>query len=109
MADSPVFDWVSGEIERRTEMSRLEARGTVRLVLKEAGLEPGTVTVAQMCVAIEKLMPYALERRRVDQCEEFCRTLRAALEEAAARGAVATTRESAYDVFRRFGSDEEDS
>ena len=107
MADWPVFDWVSGALERRTEMSRLEARGTVRLVLKDAGLEPATVTVPQMCVVIERLLPEALARRRVQEPEDLCRTLRSGLEVAAAKGAM-SARESAYDVFKRFGIDDEE-
>lgn len=107
MADWPVFDWVSGELERRTEMSRLEARGTVRLVLKEAGLDPGTVTVPQICVVIDRLLPQALARRKVPEPEDLCRTLRSGLEVAASNGLTAP-RESAYEVFRRFGIDDDE-
>jgi hypothetical protein len=107
MADWPVFDWVSGELERRTEMSRLEARGTVRLVLKDAGLDPATVTVTQMSVVIERLLAAALARRRVEEPEELCKVLRSGLEVAAANGKM-QPRESAYDVFRRFGIDDEE-
>ena len=44
---SPVFEFVAGEIERRSALATLEARGTVRLALKRAGLESSSVTSAQ--------------------------------------------------------------
>ena len=37
MTDSAAFGLVCEEIERITQLSRLEARGTVRLAMKEAG------------------------------------------------------------------------
>lgn len=44
---SPAFEWLCSELEQRTRFARIEARGTVRLVLKDAGLEPRSVTAAQ--------------------------------------------------------------
>jgi hypothetical protein len=43
MAESKAFDFVCSELERRTSMTRLEARGTVRIALKDAGLAADTV------------------------------------------------------------------
>ena len=33
-----IFDFVADELEKRTDLAKLEARGTVRLALKEADL-----------------------------------------------------------------------
>ncbi len=102
MGESPVFGWVSDALERLTQLKRIEARGTVRLVLKDAGLEPGTVSVAEMQVVLERLMPRALEKRKVSDAAEVCATMKRELAE---RGPLVTD-ESAYDVFRRLGGDE---
>jgi hypothetical protein len=102
MGDSPVFSRVGDALERLTSLKRIEARGTVRLVLKDAGLEPGTVTVAEMQVVLERLMPTALEKRKVNDAADVCAKL---TRELADHGPL-EARESAYDVFRRLGGDE---
>jgi hypothetical protein len=75
MADSPVLDLVSGELEQRSSLGRLEARGTVRLALKAAGLEPAQVTVQQMTVVLRKVLPAELVARGVDEPEALCEVL----------------------------------
>ena len=102
MRESPAFELVAGELEKRTPLKRIEARGTLRLVLKQAGLEPRSATGAQMTVVLRKLMPKALERRTVDDAEHVCEQIAAVLE----RQAGLDGGESAYDHFRRLGRDE---
>ena len=63
MADSRSFEFVCGELERLTKMTRLEARGTVRLALKEAGLSADAVLPLEMQVVLQKLMPKELAAR----------------------------------------------
>jgi hypothetical protein len=75
MADAPAFDWVCGELERRTSLDRLEARGTVRIALKEAGLDSRSLTPEQMKVVLEKVLPKELGTRGIDDAESVCRTL----------------------------------
>ena len=104
MGESPVFEWVAAAVERKTPLSRLQARGTVRLTLKHAGLEPGTVTLKQMAIVVPRLLPAALGRLHVTGAEEVCRAIAAELEDAPELRDL-ETRESAYDVFRRFGRD----
>ena len=53
MADTAAFGWLCNELERVTTLNRLEARGTVRIALKQAGLESRSVTPDQMRV-VEK-------------------------------------------------------
>lgn len=93
-----VFDHVCGELERLTKFDRLEARGTVRLALKAAGLESRTVEVDQMKVVIERLMPRELRQRGVDDPDGVSRTLVASL--AACDGTANS--ESPEAVFRRL-------
>lgn len=75
MADAPAFDWVCNELEQQTSLDRLEARGTVRIALKEAGLNARSLTPDQMKVVLEKLLPKELESRGVSDSEGVCRTL----------------------------------
>lgn len=107
MAGSSVFDWVSQELERRTAMRLIEARGTVRLVLKQAGLEAATVTATQMQVVLIRLMPKALAARHVDDAEALCGELARHVHDATVDQPAPA--ESAYDVFRRLGRDEDKS
>jgi hypothetical protein len=101
MADS-LFEFVAAKVEERTDLDKLEARGTVRIALKEAGLDPRSVTVDQMAVMLEKSLPRELETRGVSGAAELCRGLGTAL-----KGYTVTepraAHESPEDVFRRLG------
>jgi hypothetical protein len=79
MAESKAFDFVCSELERRTSMTRLEARGTVRIALKDAGLAPDSVKGAEMQVVLQRVMPKELTARGVAGAEEICRTIGAAM------------------------------
>jgi len=62
VSQSRAFDHACETLERKTKLSRLEARGTVRLALKAAGLDAGRVTARQMGVVFERIMPGELGR-----------------------------------------------
>ena len=79
MADAAVFDFVCSQLEQRTSFNRLEARGTMRLVLKEAGLDAARVTPAQMKAVVEKILPDQLRKRAVADPERHCAALVAQL------------------------------
>jgi hypothetical protein len=79
VADAGAFEWVCNELERSTSLDRLEARGTVRLALKEAGLEARSVTPDQMQVVVEKILPKELGTRGVDAAERLCASLKQGL------------------------------
>jgi len=76
---STIFDFISGEIERRTDLGKLEARGTVRLALKEAGFEVDAITAREMSVVLERVMPGSLKSRGVSDAESLCTQLSASL------------------------------
>ena len=100
VADSAAFNWVCSELESRTTLDRLEARGTVRLALKQAGLESRSVTSAQLRVVLQKVLPVELRARGIDDEALVC--------EALADGVLSieagdVTHESPDEVFRRLG------
>jgi len=101
MADS-LFEFIAAKVEERTRLDTLEARGTLRIALKEAGLDARGVTREQMAVMLEKTMPRELVARGIDPAEDVCRGLIAALDGFdGARPDRAS--ESPEDVFRRLG------
>jgi hypothetical protein len=100
---STIFDLVSKEIERRTDLGRLEARGTVRLAVKEAGFSVDAITARELAVVLERIMPEALSSRGVIEAAAVCTTLAKLLRElgevASARGQASPER-----VFERLAS-----
>ena len=104
MTGSNTFEWVCAELEARTKMSALEARGTVRLVLRDVGLDPSSVTSRQMLVVLERLMSAALAKRKVDDAASLCRAL---CHDLVVLGASRpdTHEDTAYELFDRLESD----
>ena len=96
-----IFDFVSDELERLTSLEKLEARGTVRLALKAAGLDARTVTTPQMVATLQKVMPNEMKLRGVGDAEQVCRKLVSALERAHPASAGANV-ESPEAIFRRL-------
>jgi hypothetical protein len=100
MADSPVFEFVCAEVEQSTTLGRLEARGTVRLALKEAGLAANTVSVREMDVVLARLLPAALASRGIEAGEALCQRIRAG---AAGLQDAASAADTPEAVFGRLG------
>lgn len=96
-----IFDFVSDELERLTRLEKLEARGTVRLALKAAGLDARSVTTAQMVATLQKVMPNEMKVRGVEDGEQVCRSIVKALE-AAHPESAAPSLESPEAIFRRL-------
>ena len=101
MADSRAFEWTCTELESVSSFNKLEARGTIRLALKEAGLEAGRVTPAQMSVVTERILPGELRNRGVEDAEGICGALTSGLSGLPALEAE-NTQETPEDVFRRL-------
>ena len=99
MADSPCFELACEVLESDTSLDRLEARGTVRLTLKAAGLDTRNVTPDQMSVAVDKLLPDELTARGVENGDGVC----AALKEKVARMEAPGVAEAPEAVFARLG------
>ena len=98
--EASVFDTVSEGLEARTDLERIQARGTVRIALKAAGLDVRAVTPDQMAVVLAKVLPAELEQRGVAEAGRICAELGAALDGAAT---PAPRGDSPEDVFERLG------
>ena len=99
MADSAVFECVCKVLEHSSSLDRLESRGTVRLALKQAGLDARSVTSSQMTVVLEKVLPGELASRGVDDTDSLLAesvTALAAIESGAQN-------DSPESVFARLG------
>ena len=102
MADSVVFEWACETLERTSGLSRLQARGTVRLVLTQAGLDPRSVRASQLRVVSARLLAKELRARGVQNVEAICDEMAAcpaAIDQQAA-GSATTDPEA---VFKRLG------
>ncbi len=99
MADSTAFTTLCEALEASSSLDRLEARGTIRLSLKKAGLEASTVSSSQLKVVVDKILPDELKSRGVEDAASVCSQLASKLasvpEEAGA--------ESPEAVFKRLG------
>jgi len=100
VADSAAFDWVCEQLEESTSLDRLEARGTVRLALKAAGLEARSVSPDQMRVVAEKVLPDELASRGIADGRELCNRLCSGLAGLRAGPAEGDTPD---EIFRRMG------
>jgi len=101
MPNSAAFEWVCKKLEEATSLSDLEARGTVRIALREAGLEARSVTPAQLEVVLRQLMPGELTTRAVDGGQALCERLAGEIKDAAL-GDADSGESSPEDVFRRL-------
>jgi len=103
MANSSVCDWICEAIEASTPLDRLESRGTVRLALKTAGLDPREITKSQMLTVVEKLLPGELAKCGADGTDTLCARLASDLH-AHQFAAASTAGESPESVFARLGN-----
>ncbi|HEY8156396.1 MAG TPA: hypothetical protein VII72_19855 [Myxococcota bacterium] len=98
MNGSPAFTWVCAEIERAAALSELVARGTVRLALKQAGLEAQTVSGKEMAIVLREILPKELSNRAVADSKRLCGELAARILTRNFEGSDAVA-----DVFHRLG------
>ena len=97
-----LFDLAAENLERTTDMDRLAARGTLRLALKEAGLDAHKLTLPQLRAVFERLIPKELDARGVS---DAAATSEAAMNEIARSADAIDIASSASpdDVFKRLG------
>jgi hypothetical protein len=79
MASSAAFDAAQQVLESSAGMDRWAARGAIQLALMDAGLEAGSVTVAEMEVVVDQLLAKQLESQKVVGVAGVCEKIRAAL------------------------------
>ncbi|MFT5443986.1 MAG: hypothetical protein ACI8W3_003037 [Myxococcota bacterium] len=94
------FDSLAQALEERTALSRIEARGTMRLAMKEAGVDSARFTVEQVEAVMRKVMPGELAARGIDNGQEIGESIAA---EARLHVGDATGGDSPEDIFSRLG------
>jgi len=99
--ETSLFDFAAEKLERHTGLSQLEARGTLRIALKAAGLDPKSLSRQELRVVFERLMPGELEQRGVKAGQDACAAVLRDLE-AAPIAADDSAARSPDDVFRRL-------
>ena len=99
-----LFAWLAQALEQRTPMNAAQCRGTVRLALKNAGLEAKSVTAPELRVVLHKIMPRELEVRGIDDGTKVCTELVADLDGADVAPAEPSPRSQADSVFQRIFS-----
>ncbi|HEB88733.1 MAG TPA: hypothetical protein ENI85_04110 [Deltaproteobacteria bacterium] len=100
MADASVFDRISGKLEEVTSFNRLEARGTLRIALKQSGLDAKALSPEQVRVVIERVLPQHLRDRGIEDVEQVCRILVAHVP----RNEDFDSADSPEAIFSRLGS-----
>jgi hypothetical protein len=99
-----LLDLAAERLEHHTALDRLQARGTLRLALKLAGLEPKGITAEQLRVLFERVLPDELETRGVDEAASVCQTVMSDV----ARSPAAREEPGAAspdEIFQRLGGD----
>jgi len=97
-----LFDLAAEKLEASVDMDRLTSRGTLRIALKEAGLDANKLTLAQLRAVFEKLMPKELDARGFSNSAATCRRV---MDEIALSADAIEIDSSASpdDVFKRLG------
>ena len=103
MKKAPEFDLICEKLEELTLLNRLEARGTLRIALKESGLEVKTVGSDQLEVVLERVLPQHLRDRGVEDPEKICQLLVDAIPSVCADDSTGSA-DSPEAIFERLGS-----
>ena len=99
MAGSTAFEAASACLEQSSSLTNLEARGTIRLALKEAGFEAKTATARVLTAVVQRVLPAELRSRRIADPDAICARIALAL----AGLASEPDAETAEAVFERLG------
>jgi len=97
-----LFDIAAERLGESSAMDRLAARGTLRLALKQAGLDANNLTILQLRAVFERLMPRELEARGVTNPTASCKVAMDAIE-SAARETGWEASSSPDEIFKRLG------
>jgi hypothetical protein len=106
--DATLFDLAADSLEQHSTFDRLEARGTLRIALKAAGLAPNNMTCTQLQVVFEKVMPGELDSRGVSDVLSVCASVLADLESAGGEAGDASAT-STDEIFARLADGRADT
>jgi hypothetical protein len=98
-----LFDLAAERLEHHTSFSNIESRGTLRIALKSAGLTPKSLSLDELRVVFDKVMPAELEARGVRTAAAVCSSVMSDLAELT-HPDDAGRAENVDDVFRRLSS-----
>ncbi len=104
---SPAFEFVCERLETIAKISRIEARGTVRLALREVGKNPAYVSPQDMMTIVTRVLPRMLQTRGVKDPAQLCQEISTQLSQA--KLASGATYLDPAEVFARLGSDRKKS
>lgn len=104
---SPSFEFVCERLEVIAKLSRLEARGTVRLALREVGKNPAYVSSQDMTMIVARVLPRMLQNRGIKDAAQICAEVGNQLSQA--KLASGATYLDPAEVFARLGSDRKKS
>jgi hypothetical protein len=99
--EKSLFDLAAEKLEQHTGFSQLEARGTLRIAVKSAGLSSDSIALDELRVIFQKLMPGELEKRGVSDIAGTCAAVMSDLESAPA-AATDSASITPDDIFRRL-------
>ena len=69
---SELFELAADRLEEQTDLDRLEARGTLRIALKKAGVDPEGCTFAELEAVFARVMPSELAERGTTDGAAVC-------------------------------------
>jgi hypothetical protein len=99
-----LFELAADLLERHSGLPRLEARGALRLALKDAGLRAEALGSREIEAVLKQLMPERLAKMGVGDGVSVCGRVLGEIARPAAR--VGSTPEADRDrIFRRLGGD----
>ena len=80
-AKNEAFERASELLTRRTPLTRPQARGTIRLALKDGGFDFHEVTPRELAVLFKMMMPKRLEAQGIDSdlASTVCQEVSAAI------------------------------
>jgi hypothetical protein len=101
MAASATFEKTCDALVHSSELDKLSARGTIRIMLKASGLDAKTVEADEMVVVVERSLEKELRARGVESPEAVCARILAILKRQSK--SAGATDDSPESVFARLG------
>ena len=72
MSTSTVFEWVGAALQEQATLPAAQARGMLRLALRDGGVDAATVTTKEMAAVIDRLLPDRLRKGGVAEPANVC-------------------------------------